>query len=81
MTEEEEFNKFRDRLIPVLKKEHARCRSWCTMWNSDDGDCEAMGVNHLTPSTCPIFLNSEFNLYKMGRLSDDFVQKIMGEDK
>ena len=38
-----------------MKKERLSCRRNCGNWNAADGDCELMGLNHLTPRTCPVF--------------------------
>ena len=53
-------------LIKMLKKEHARCSKCCSCWNSIDHDCEIMGENHRTPSTCPIYWQSAYEQYKKG---------------
>ena len=58
---------FYSALIKKTKKEHARCSKWCTYWNSYDRDCEIMGINHRTPSTCPLFWQSCYNDFKNGR--------------
>lgn len=42
-----------------LRKKRARCSKYCSVWNSEDKDCEIYGERHLTPSTCPYYLNVE----------------------
>lgn len=42
-----------------LRKKRARCSKHCVMWNCEDRDCEIYGEQHLTPSTCPYFINKE----------------------
>lgn len=44
-----------------LRKKRARCSKYCSVWNSEDRDCEIYGELHPTPSTCPYFLNKEMN--------------------
>lgn len=51
-------------LSKVYAKKRARCSSYCSMWNIFDKDCEAMGVNHRSPSKCPIFLNKQLTQIK-----------------
>lgn len=42
-----------------FRKKRARCSRWCPVWNSIDRDCEFMGEQRLTPSTCRWFLMHE----------------------
>ena len=42
-----------------FRKKRAKCSAWCAMWNSIDRDCEFMGEQRLTPSTCRWFLMHE----------------------
>lgn len=42
-----------------FRKKRAKCSVWCPMWNSIDRDCELMGEQRLTPSTCRRFLECE----------------------
>ncbi len=55
------------RLSREFKKKRAKCSAWCTMWNSIDWDCELMGVQKLTPSTCRRFLMHELKRRKETR--------------
>lgn len=52
----EEINKLRE-----LSKKYkgCRCSQYCSVWNSEDRDCEIMGENHLSPSRCRWFLRQE----------------------
>ena len=55
MTKEElEENK----KIRELSKKYkgCRCSQYCSIWNSEDRDCEIMGSYHLSPSRCRWFL-------------------------
>lgn len=52
------------RLSREFKKKRARCSVWCPMWNSIDRDCEFMGEQRLTPSTCRLFLKHELRRRK-----------------
>lgn len=36
-----------------------RCSQYCSVWNSEDRDCEIMGEHHLSPSRCRWFLMQE----------------------
>ena len=36
-----------------------RCSQYCSVWNSEDRDCEIMGSYHLSPSRCRWFLMQE----------------------
>ena len=38
------------------KYKGCRCSQYCSIWNSEDKDCEIMGQNHLSPSRCRWFL-------------------------
>lgn len=46
------------------KYKGCRCSKFCSVWNSEDKDCEIMGEHHLSPSRCRRFLMQE--LYKEG---------------
>lgn len=41
------------------KYKGCRCSQYCSVWNSEDGDCEIMGSYHLSPSRCRWFLTQE----------------------
>lgn len=36
-----------------------RCSQYCSVWNSEDRDCEILGEHHLSPSRCGWFLMEE----------------------
>lgn len=46
-------------LSEKYKKLRARCSQYCSVWNSEDRDCEIMGEHHLSPSRCRYFLMQE----------------------
>ncbi|MBQ2528636.1 MAG: hypothetical protein II547_00135 [Treponema sp.] len=41
------------------KYKGCRCSQYCSVWNSEDRDCEIMGEHHLSPSRCRWFLMQE----------------------
>lgn len=41
------------------KYKGCRCSQYCSVWNSEDRDCEIMGEHHLSPSRCRWFLVQE----------------------
>lgn len=41
------------------KYKGCRCSQYCSVWNSEDRDCEIMGEHHLSPSRCRWFLMRE----------------------
>lgn len=49
MTDEELEKKLKE-----LSKKYkgSRCSQYCSIWNSEDKDCEIMGSYHLSPSKC-----------------------------
>ena len=59
-----------EKLLEISKefrKKRAKCSAWCVMWNSIDWDCEFMGEQKLTPSTCLWFLKKELKRRKETR--------------
>ena len=46
-------------LSEEFRKKRAKCSAYCPVWNSIDWDCEILGENKLTPSTCIWFLYRE----------------------
>jgi len=63
MTKEEETKKLKE-----LSKKYkgCRCSQYCSIWNSEDRDCEIMGEHHLSPSRCRWFLMQELNCTSRG---------------
>ena len=55
MTLEEEMKELSDK----MRKEHARCSHYCSLWNSEDRDCEVYGWQRSVPSRCRLFLEKE----------------------
>lgn len=45
-------------LSDEMRKERARCSTHCSIWNSEDRDCEIYG-EHRPPSKCRYFLAQE----------------------
>ena len=54
--EPEEIKKLKE-----LSKKYkgCRCPQYCSVWNSEDWDCEIMGEYHLSPSRSRWFLMQE----------------------
>lgn len=52
--------------LQELSKKHkgCRCSQYCSIWNSEDRDCEIMGSYHLSPSRCRWFLMQELSKEK-----------------
>jgi hypothetical protein len=49
-----------EKLKELSKKfKGTRCSQYCSVWNSEDKDCEIMGDYHLSPSRCRHFLMQE----------------------
>ena len=50
-----------DKKLKELSKKYkgSRCFQYCSIWNSEDKDCEIMGSYHLSPSKCRWFLMQE----------------------
>ena len=48
-------------LSDKYKKLKARCNQYCSVWNSEDKDCEIYGSQHPSPSRCLIFLERELS--------------------
>ena len=46
-------------LSDELRKERARCSTYCGTWNREDRDCEIYGDYHPSPSRCGYFLEHE----------------------
>lgn len=44
------------------KYKGCRCSQYCSVWNSEDKDCEIMGSYHLSPSRCRWFLMQELRM-------------------
>lgn len=58
MTEEEK--ELTKKLQELSKKyKGCRCSQYCSIWNSEDRNCEIMGSYHLSPSRCRWFLMQE----------------------
>ena len=51
------YKTFRE--ILTKKYKGKRCSQYCSVWNSEDWDCEIMGEYHLSPSRCRWFLMQE----------------------
>ena len=52
-----------DKKLKELSKKYkgCRCSQYCSIWNSEDRDCEIMGSYHLSPSRCRWFLTQELH--------------------
>ena len=46
-------------LSDEMRKNRARCTQYCSVWNSEDRDCEIYGEQHCPPSRCLFFLKQE----------------------
>jgi hypothetical protein len=48
-----------EELSAEMRKKRARCSTYCSVWNSEDRDCEIYGSMHCPPSKCRFFLAKE----------------------
>ena len=48
-----------EELSAEMRMKKARCSTYCSVWNSEDKDCEIYGNMHCSPSKCRIFLAQE----------------------